>query len=491
MAKANFAAIDLGAESGRVVLGSISDSKLELKEMHRFPNGPVRTGDELHWDVLRLWAEMKQGVAIAGRESGGLAGIGIDTWGVDFGLLGRGDALLGNPYHYRDARTNGILEKAFEIVPKREIFDQTGIQFMQFNTIFQLLAMALGKSVLLDTAETMLMMPDLFNYWFTGRKCIEFSNATTTQAYNPKTNKWAMDLIGRLGVPTKIFPEIVASGTNLGPVRKDIADELAIGNVPLIAPAQHDTGAAVAAVPAARDKGWAFLSSGTWSLMGMEVPKPIISETSFKYNFTNEGGVNGTYRFLKNIMGLWLVQECRRTWQRAGKEYSYAQLAEMAGAAKPFLAVLDPDDPSFLAPGDMPSRIVEFCKKTGQQAPSTPGEFVRVCLESLALTYRQTLRRIEECTGTKAEVIHIVGGGCQNVHLNQWAADATGCTVVAGPIEATAAGNIAVQAVATGLFKDIWAAREVVRKSFDVAVFKPADTQAWEAPYKKFEQLRA
>lgn len=487
---ANFAAIDLGAESGRVVLGSIGDSKLELKELNRFPNGPVRTGDELHWDVLRLWSEMKAGVALAGREPGGIQGIGIDTWGVDFGLLGRGDVLLGNPSHYRDARTNGILERAFEIVPKREIFEQTGIQFMQFNTIFQLLAMKLGGSVLLDTAETLLMMPDLFNFWFTGRKCVEFSNATTTQAYNPKTNKWATDLIDRLGVPTKIFPEIVASGTVLGPVRPDVAEEVSIGNVPLIAPAQHDTGAAVAAVPAERNKGWAFLSSGTWSLMGMEVPAPIISETSFKYNFTNEGGVNGTYRFLKNIMGLWLVQECRRTWQREGQEYSYSELADMAGAAKPFLAVLDPDDPSFLAPGDMPARIVEYCRKTGQRAPSTPGEFVRVCLESLAMTYRQTLRRIEECTGRKAEVIHIVGGGTQNQHLSQWAADATGCTVVCGPIEATAAGNIAVQAVATGVFKDIWEARDLVRRSFDVAVYQPADTGRWDAPFKKFEHLR-
>lgn len=491
MAKANFAAIDLGAESGRVVLGSIADNKLELKELNRFPNGPVRTGDELHWDVLRLWAEMKQGVALAGREPGGLKGVGIDTWGVDFGLLGKGDVLLGNPFHYRDARTNGILEKAFSMVPRKEVFDQTGIQFMQFNTIFQLLAMKLGGSVLLDAAETLLMMPDLFNFWFTGRKCVEFSDATTTQAFNPVTGTWATDLISRFGIPTKIFGEIVPSGTVVGPIRKDIADELSIEQVPLIAPAQHDTGSAVAAVPATRDKGWVFLSSGTWSLMGMEVPQPIITEASFKYNFTNEGGVNGTYRFLKNIMGLWLVQECRRTWQRAGQEYSYAQLAEMAGAANPFVAAVDPDDASFLAPGDMPSRIVAYCKKTGQPAPNTPGEFVRVCLESLAMTYRQTLRRIEECTGRKAEVIHIVGGGTQNQHLCQWAADATGCTVVAGPIEATAAGSIVVQAVATGVLPDIWAARELIGRSFDVVVYKPMDTCRWDGPYEKFEQLRA
>lgn len=487
---ASFAAIDLGAESGRVVLGSVSGSKLELREMHRFPNGPVCTIDELHWDTLRLWAEMKQGVGMAAKDAGELRGIGIDTWGVDFGLLGRGDTLLGNPFHYRDARTNGILDQAFAVVPRQEIFDQTGIQFMQFNTVFQLLAMRLGNSPLLDAAETMLMMPDLFNFWFTGRKCIEFSNATTTQAYNPRTNAWATDLIRRLNLPSKIFPEIVPSGTVLGPVRKDIREELSLGEVPMIAPAQHDTGAAVAAVPADKANHWAFLSSGTWSLMGMEVPAPIINEASYKYNFTNEGGVNGTYRFLKNIMGLWLVQECRRTWQRAGQDYSYAQLTDLAAAARPFVAVVDPDDPSFLAPGDMPSRIAAYCKKTGQQAPATPGEFVRTCLESLAMTYRQTLRRIEECTGHKADVIHIVGGGSQNTHLSQWAADATGCTVVTGPVEATAAGNIAVQAVATGVLGDIWAARELIRTSFDSVVYTPSDRGRWEGPYTKFEHLR-
>ncbi|HOB74659.1 MAG TPA: rhamnulokinase family protein [Phycisphaerae bacterium] len=488
---AHYAAIDLGAESGRVVLGSVSDSKLELTELHRFPNGPVRTIDELHWDTLRLWSEMKTGVGKAAQQAGGLKGVGIDTWGVDFGLLGKGDTLLGNPFHYRDARTDGILDKAFGIVPREEIFNHTGIQFMQFNSIFQLLAMRLGGSPLLDIAESFLMMPDLFNFWFTGRKCNEFSNATTTQAYDPRAGKWATDLISKLGIPTKIFGEIVPAGTVLGPMRADVRDEIRCGDVPVIAPATHDTGSAVAAIPASPDKPWVFLSSGTWSLMGMEVDKPIINEQSLKYNYTNEGGVGGTFRFLKNIMGLWLVQECRRTWERAGKAYSYAELADMAAAAKPFVAIIDPDDSSFLAPGDMPARIQAYCKKTGQPTLAEPGEMVRACLESLALVYRWTLERIEECTGRRAEVIHIVGGGSQNRHLSQWAADATGRTVVTGPVEATAAGNVVVQAMATGVLPDIHAARDLIRRSFEVTVYRPGDPAPWDKAYARFQELRA
>ena len=489
--QAGFAAIDLGAESGRVVLGGVSDARLELTEMHRFGNGPVRTLDALHWDVLGLWAQMKQGVAKAAGEAGELRGIGLDTWGVDFALLGEGNTLLGNPFHYRDARTDGILERAFEIVPRDRLFDQTGIQFMQFNTIFQLLAMRLGNSALLDPARTLLMMPDLFHFWFTGRKCCEFTNATTTQAYNPRTGGWALELIEAFGLPPAIFPEVVPPGTVLGALRADLQDELRVGTVPVITPATHDTGSAVAAVPVTGDRGWAFLSSGTWSLMGMEVDAPIITEQSLAYNFTNEGGVAGTYRFLKNIMGLWLVQECRRTWQHEGKEYSYGELTQLADRAKPFIALVDPDDGAFIAPGDMPARIRAFCEKTGQPSPDGPGETVRVCLESLALAYRQTLGRIETCTGRRVEVIHMVGGGIQNQLLCQWAADATGRTVIAGPVEATAAGNVAVQAVATGVLPDIPTARELIRNSFDVAVYEPTDTARWTDKYPTFEKLRA
>jgi rhamnulokinase len=447
--------------------------------------------DALHWDVLRLWSEMKRGVAEAARLGGSLQGIGVDTWGVDFALLDKNGSLLGNPCHYRDARTNGILEKAFGIIPREQVFQQTGIQFMQFNTIFQLLAMRQANAPALDAAETLLMMPDLFHYWFTGRKCCEFTDATTTQAYDPTRGGWATDLISRMGLPTRIFPEIVPAGTVLGPIRDDIREETQAGAVPVIASATHDTGSAVAAVPASKNSSWAFLSSGTWSLMGVEVDRPIIDEQSLAYNFTNEGGVNGTFRFLKNIMGLWLVQECRRTWERSGKSYDYAELADLAGRAKPFAAIVDPDDPSFLAPGDMPARIEAYCKKTGQQPPPDVGTTVRVCLESLALVYRQTLERIESCTGRRVEVIHVVGGGSRNRHLCQWTADATGRTVVAGPVEATAAGNVAVQAVATGALPDVDAARDLIRESFDVEVYEPGDRGPWEEAYPRFQNLRA
>ncbi len=517
---ATFAAIDLGAESGRVVLGALSGTKLELAEVHRFANGPVRTGDELHWDVLRLWSEMKVGVGKAAAAGGELRGVGIDTWGVDFALLGRHDTLLGNPFHYRDARTDGILERAFQIVPREEIFRQTGIQFMQFNTLFQLLAMRLAGSPLLNAAQTLLMMPDLFNFWFTGRKCCEFTDATTTQAFDPRAvaaglrtgrtepeaqakvsvegapdiinlrGGWAADLIARFGIPTRIFGEIIPAGTVLGPLRCDIADELNARDVPIIAPATHDTGSAVAAVPATGDRPWAFLSSGTWSLMGVELAAPVIDERSLRYNFTNEGGVGGTFRFLKNIMGLWLVQECRRTWERAGQRYEYAELGDLAAAAKPFAAIIDPDDPSFLAPGDMPGRIDAYCHRTGQSPPAGPGETIRACLESLALTYRQTLARIEECAGRHIEVIHAVGGGIQNKHLCQWTADATGRPVIAGPVEATAVGNVIVQAIATGALNTIRDARELVRRSFELTTYEPINPVRWDEPYARFQHLR-
>ncbi|HSW45229.1 MAG TPA: FGGY-family carbohydrate kinase, partial [Phycisphaerae bacterium] len=323
------------------------------------------------------------------------------------------------------------------------------------------------------------------------RKAAEFTIATTTQAYDPRKGCWADELIGQMDLPRKIFPEIIPTGSVLGPVRKDIAEETGAGDVKVIAPAEHDTGAAVAAVPAVGGRSWAFLSSGTWSLMGMETDKPIINAKSLAYNFTNEGCFGGTFRFLKNIMGLWLVQECRRTWERAGKSYSYAELTDLAAKAKPFLVLLNPDDPSFLAPGDMPARIAEFCKKTGQQVPGSPGEFVRVCLESLAMSYRRVIARMEECAGRKLELIHAVGGGIQNRQLCQWAADATGRPVIAGPVEATATGNIAIQAIATGVLADLKAARQLVRQSFELVTYEPKDTARWEEPYRKFEQITA
>ncbi len=487
----HFVAFDLGAESGRTILGTISKSKLALEQVSRFPNGPVRIGDSLHWDVLRLFDEIKRGLATVVRDRRITpSGIGLDTWGVDFGLLGRGDVLLGNPHHYRDPRTNGMVEKAFKIVSREKIFGWTGIQFMQLNSLFQLLAMRMAKSPLLDVAETFLTIPDLFNFWLTGRKVCEFSNATTTQLYDPRARGWAKPLFKKLDLPFGIMPKIVAPGTVLGGLRPSIRDEAGVGKakIPVIAPACHDTGSAVAAVPAEKGSNWAYLSSGTWSLMGMEVPRPIIDARSLRYNFTNEGGVAGTFRFLKNIMGLWLVQECRRTWERAGRAYNYDQLSRMAAAAKPFANWVNVDDPSFLAPGDMPARIAAFCKRTGQRAPSDAGAFVRCALESLAMKYRYVAECLEECTGLRIDVIHVVGGGSQNKLLCQMTADATGRTVVTGPVEATAAGNVIVQAIATGVLKDLAAARALVRKSFDTETYKPRNTAAWELPYAKLQK---
>ena len=486
MSSAHFVAIDLGAESGRTILGTIGDSKLSLKEVNRFPNGPVRIGESLYWDVLRLFEEMKRGLTAVVREHKiAPAGIGLDTWGVDFALLGRGDVLLGNPNHYRDPRTNGMMDKAFARVPREQIFEWTGLQFMQLNTLFQMLAMRLADSPILEAARTFLTIPDLFNFWLTGTKVCEFSNATTTQLYDPRAKTWARPLFEELDLPYDIMPRIVQPATILGELRPCVREETGAGSIPVIAPACHDTGSAVAAVPADKNTNWAFLSSGTWSLMGMEVTQPIIDAKSLACNFTNEGGVFGTFRFLKNIMGLWLVQECRRTWERAGQPYSYDELSRLAAAARPFACWVDPDDPSFLAPGDMPARIAEFCRKTGQPTPDGPGAFVRCCLESLAMKYRYVAERLEECTGKRIDVIHIVGGGSQNKLLSQMTADATGRTVITGPVEATAAGNVIVQAIAAGVLKNIDEARSLVRRSCELETYEPRDTARWCEAYQR------
>jgi rhamnulokinase len=498
----NFLAFDLGAESGRAVVGLLEGDRLRLEEVHRFPNGPVRLPDGLHWDVLRLWTEIKRGLALAVQEHGAdLAGIGLDTWGVDFGLLDRDGALVSNPYHYRDSRTDGMLDEAFRRVPREEIFEQTGIQFMQINSLYQLLSMVVGQSPVLDIAETFLTMPDLFNYWLTGRKVCEFSIATTTQCHDPRKGGWAISLLEWLGIPTHIFPEIVPPGTVLGRLLPAVAEEacpepslprakpkgrrVGLSGLPVIAPACHDTGCAVAAVPA-EGADFAYISSGTWSLMGAELPEPVINEQSLANDFTNEGGVGGTFRFLKNIAGLWLVQECRRTWARQGEEFSYDDLTQMAAQAKPLQSVVDPDYPEFLKPGDMPARIRAFCQMTDQPVPQSKGAAVRCALESLALKYRWVLERLEEILGRRLEPIHIVGGGTQNLLLNQFAADATSRQVVIGPIEATAAGNVITQMMALGHIASLEEGRRIVRNSFDVATYEPAGEPEWDEAYGRF-----
>jgi rhamnulokinase len=491
---ANFLAFDLGAESGRAILGRLADGRLSLTEPHRFANGPVRVPDKagrvsLHWDVLHLWNEIQQGIALAGRE-GPLAGIGVDTWGVDFGLLNRHGRLIGNPYHYRDSRTDDMLLEAFQRVPRAEIFAQTGIQFLQLNSLYQLLAMAVSGASELAEAETFLPMPSLFSYWLSGRAACEFSIATTTQCYNPRLDGWATPLLVSMHIPPGIFPEIVPTGTVLGPLQTALAEELGINPVPIIAPACHDTGSAVAAIPATgRDFVW--ISSGTWSVMGAELAEPVITPQSLAYDFTNEGGAGHTFRFCKNIMGLWLLQECRRTWAAQGEPRSYAEWTEMAAGASPFCCVIDVDDGDFLKPGDMPERIRAFCRRTGQEVPNEKGALVRCILEGIALKYRLLLERLEAMLGMRLEPIHIVGGGAQSRLLSRFTADATGRTVITGPVEATAAGNILVQAVALGYLGSMSEARAIVRDSFDLVTFEPGKPNGWDEAYARLKELPA
>src|SRR5262245_25657036 len=416
-------AFDLGAESGRGVLGLFDGQRLELQVVHRFPNGPVRTLDTLHWDVLRLHGEMLAGLRKCAAEYGPIDGLGVDTWGLDVSLLGRRHTPLGNPRHYRDPHTENILDEAFARVPRQEVFRQTGLQFMRFNTLFQLLALQRDRSPLLDAAESLLMIPDLFHFFFTGVKVNEFTDVSTSQMYDPTVRSWAYELVGAFGLPTKMLGTIVPPGTVLGPLRPSVAAETGCNPAPVIASATHDTGSAVAAVPA-QGTSWAYISSGTWSLMGAELPAPLINEKVMRYNFTNEGGVGGTIRFLKNIMGLWLVQECRRAWEHAGRSYTYDGLMRLAEAAPPFASLIDPDQASFILPANMPAAIADFCRRTGQPAPEEPGAVVRCALESLALRYRWVLERLEELLGRTIRTIHIVGGGSQNGLLCQLAADA-------------------------------------------------------------------
>ena len=488
MPDTKFLAFDLGAESGRAIIGTLANGRLTLEEKHRFANPNGRINGHLHWDLLGQWEQLKAGLrkAAAGLSTP-LAGIGVDTWGVDFGLIGRGGELLGNPYMYRDGRLDGIMERTFNRVQKDEIFKATGLQFLQFNSLFQLVAFREAGSPLLDVAETLLFMPDLFNYLFTGQRKNEFSIVSTSQMYDPIAKKWAGDLLKKLDLPAKILAEIVPSGTVLGNLSKDVAEECGVGPIPVIAPATHDTGSAVAAVPA-EGADWCYISSGTWSLMGVELASPIINEKVARYNYTNEGGVGGSTRFLKNIAGMWPVQECRRHWLKEGSEHSYGELAKMAAEAKPFTAVLDLDYHPFLSPGEMPAKIDRFCRESKQASPSTKGEFVRTCLESLALTYRKTLEGLEDILGRKIGTIHIVGGGCQNELLNQMTADACARPVLAGPVEATAAGNLLVQATAVGQVKSLADLRAIVRNSFEVKRYEPRDTGKWDAAYGRYRE---
>ncbi|WP_233566565.1 rhamnulokinase [Cohnella endophytica] len=481
-------AIDLGASSGRALLGRLKDGKIEVEEIHRFPNDPVQVGDRLHWDILRLYHEIKTSLLKVKHRGIELKSMAIDSWAVDFGFVGKNGELIGNPYHYRDSHTEGAMESLFAEIPASVIFSRTGIQFLPFNTIYQLYALKQANSPWLKEGHRLLMIPDLLRYFLTGEMHNEFSNATTTQLYNPTTDKWDAELLKMLDFPASWFGDVLKPGQLAGRLRTSVCDELGIPSIPVYAVAEHDTGSAVAAVPAT-DKAFAYLSCGTWSLMGTEVDKPVLHELAQKLNFTNEGGVADTYRLLKNIMGLWILQECRREWERAGKTYSFPELVQMAAGTKPFNAFIDPDDDLFLPPGDMPARIAQYCRQSGQLPPETDGEIVRCILESLALKYRHVFELTERLSGHRFSGLHMVGGGIQNTLLCQWTANAIGKTVWAGPSEGSAIGNLAVQWIAMGEFSDIGDARRAIRASFPVTDYEPEDAEAWNEAYERFSAL--
>jgi rhamnulokinase len=490
MTTANFLAFDLGASSGRALLGRWDGTRFALEELHRFTNGPIETLGSLHWDVLRLWQDIKTGMACySAQYDTPLLGIGIDTWGVDYALLDQRGRLLGNPYNYRDTRTDGMLAYVAQLVPEAELFQRTGLQFLPINTIYQLASMAREQDAQLAAANSMLMMPDLFHYWLTGYQAVEYTNASTTQLLDCHSRTWARDLAERIGIPARIFPELVGPGTALGKLQPAIASEVGLRELPIIyTPATHDTGSAVAAVPGL-DAHSAYISSGTWSLMGLELPEPIVTPAARQLNITNEGGVNGTIRLLKNINGLWLLQESRRQWQREGIEYSWEALLAAAEQSPPLLSLIDPDTAEFMRPGDLPNSIRAYCRQTQQIVPDGVGAIVRCILESLALKYRWVLQALERVSGQSIATIRIVGGGSHNRQLCQFTADACNLPVVAGPAEATALGNLLVQAIAAGMLPHIAAGRKALADSLVLDHYQPARQADWDAAFTKFNQL--
>ncbi len=488
-----FLAVDLGASSGRVMAGVLRDGRLEVSEAYRFANGPVIAGGHMHWDLLAQWDHVCRGLAAAADRYGGrIASVGVDTWGVDFGLLGRHDELLGNPYHYRDRRTQGIMPRALQLVDRESMFAETGIQFLEFNTVFQLLAMKWQRSSVLEAAETLMMMPDLFHWLLSGEKSCERTDASTTQLVDPREGNWSWTLLERLDLRPSLFQSLSEPATRLGPLRTDVAGRTGLSGVDVVLPAAHDTASAVVAVPAAAGGAdWCYISSGTWMLMGAEVPGPVITEESARLNFTNEAGVNGTTRLLKNIMGLWLLQECRRIWQRDGRDRGWEEMIGLARQAPALQSVADADDARFLAPDDMPHAIRQACADMGQPVPETDGAVIRCALESIALKCRRVFEWLEQLAGGRIEVIHIVGGGTRNRMLCQMTADACQRHVLAGPIEATATGNVLMQAVAAGAIGSLHDARSVVRRSFSLEPYEPRDAGAWDEAASRLASAEA
>ena len=470
-------AVDLGASSGRVMLGRFDGEKISVEELHRFSNDPVTLGGTMYWDFLRLFHEIRQGL-LKSKKYGKADSVSVDTWGVDFGMLDEGGNLLENPVHYRDSRVNGMLEKSFALLDADRFYQITGTQFMEINTVFQLLYLAQNRRELLDRADCMLLMPDLFHYFLCGEKSCEYSIASTTQLLDARRKTWSKEVLKALGLPEKILQPVVPSGTPLSPLRPDIAGELGVDPMLVVAGAGHDTQCAMAAVPT-QEKDFIFISCGTWSLFGTELPEPVITQDSRRLNLANEGGAGGRISFLKNIIGLWLVQESRRQWIREGKEYSFGELEKLAAAEAPFRSLIDPDAPEFVPAGDVPERIREFCRRTGQPVPETPGQIVRCIDESLALKYRLTLDEIRECTGKDYPVIHMVGGGTQSGLLCRFTADACARPVCAGPVEATVYGNLALQLMAAGEIGGLSELRSIVAASEPVKRYEPENADAW------------
>jgi rhamnulokinase len=492
MSEPCYLAIDLGAESGRVVAGLFDGQTVRLEELHRFSNGPVQVGGTLRWNVLGLWQGIQHGLTLAASRFGdSIQSIGVDTWGVDYVLLSAEDELLGLPWHYRDDRTTGMLATACERVSREEIFEATGLQFMELNTLYQLLAMKRDHPRLLDQARRLLLIPDYFHWLLCGSRVVEFTNATTTQCFDPARNDWATDMLGRFELPTDIFPEVVPPGTSLGRLRDDVAAATGLGRIPVVAPGTHDTASAVAAVPTDRSGSadWTYISSGTWSLMGAEVPAAVTGPATLAANATNEGGIDGTFRLLKNIMGLWLVQECRRAFGRNGQDVDYDNLTRQASQAPALVSLVDPDHPAFLKPECMPTAIRDYCRRTGQTEPADNAALVRCALESLALKYRDVLEQIQTLTGETSQVIHVVGGGSQNELLNQFTANACRRPVVAGPVEATALGNVLVQARANGELESLADIRQVVANSTGPHTLTPNSTSEWDDARSRFHSL--
>ncbi|WP_437226750.1 rhamnulokinase [Planctomicrobium sp. SH661] len=492
MSERVYLAIDLGAESGRVIAGLFDGKQIRLEELHRFPNGPISVAGTRRWDLIGLWKEIQTGLHQASLKFGKkIVSVGVDTWGVDYVLLSSKEEMLGQPYNYRDPRTDGILENACSRVPRKEIFAATGLQFMPINTLYQMIAMQLKDPELLGMADRFLMIPDFFHWLLCGSKVVEFTNATTTQFFDPKRRDWAVDLLRKFDIPTKMLPPVVTPGTNLGKLRAEVSQLTGLPRIDVVAPATHDTGAAVAAVPTSSTgtAKWAYISSGTWSLIGVEVQQAILNDEALKQNVTNEGGVDGTYRLLKNVMGLWLVQGCRRSFERTGNDFDYSQLTYLATKSEPFRSLVHPNDPAFLNPADMVESIQEWCRKHDQPVPQDEGQIIRCALESLAMKYRDVLEGIEKLTGEKVEVIHIVGGGCKNALLNQFTANACGRPVIAGPVEATALGNVLIQARAAGEIGSLSEIRSVVKASSELETFEPRQTEEWNAAYERYQKL--